>query len=341
MSKIKLGINGFGRIGRIFFRAAVENEEFKNKFEVVAVNDITDAATLAYLLKYDSVHRKFKYEVKTGKDSIIVDEKEIKVLTFKDPSQLPWKDLGVEYVLESTGLFTKLQDASKHISAGARKVVISAPSEEATPTFVLGVNEEKYDPEKHNVISMGSCTTNSLAPPLKVLNDEFKVVKGFLTTIHAYTNDQRIHDLPHKDLRRARAAAVSIIPTSTGAARAIHLVIPEIKGKMDGVAMRVPVSDGSISDITVEVSKSTTKEEVNSALKKASEIRMKGIMKFVEEPIVSADIVGDPHSAIIDGLLTNVVQGNLVKVFSWYDNEWGYSNRLADLFIYMAKREGK
>lgn len=341
MSKIKLGINGFGRIGRIFFRAAIENEEFKKKFDVVAVNDITDAATLAYLLKYDSVHRKFKYSVEVGKDSIIVDGKEIKVLTYKDPSQLPWKDLGVEYVLESTGLFTKLQDASKHISAGARKVVISAPSEEATPTFVLGVNEDKYDPEKHNIISMGSCTTNSLAPPLKVLNDEFKVVKGFLTTVHAYTNDQRIHDLPHKDLRRARAAAVSIIPTSTGAARAIHLVIPEMKGKMDGMAMRVPVADGSISDITVEVSKNTTKEEVNAALKKASETRMKGIMKFVEDPIVSADIVGDPHSAIIDGLLTNVIQGNLVKVFSWYDNEWGYSNRLADLFVYMAKKEGK
>ncbi|MCI4439291.1 type I glyceraldehyde-3-phosphate dehydrogenase [archaeon] len=341
MSKINLGINGFGRIGRIFFRAAMENEEFKKKFEVVAVNDITDAATLAYLLKYDSVHRQFKYSVEVKKDSIVVAGKEIKVLTYKDPSQLPWKDLGVEYVLESTGLFTKLQDASKHISAGARKVVISAPSEEATPTFVLGVNEEKYDPENHNIISMGSCTTNSLAPPLKVLNDEFKVVKGFLTTVHAYTNDQRIHDLPHKDLRRARAAAVSIIPTSTGAARAIHLVIPEMKGKMDGMAMRVPVADGSISDITVEVSKSTTKEEVNAALKKASETRMKGIMKFVDEPIVSADIVGDPHSAIIDGLLTNVVQGNLVKVFSWYDNEWGYSNRLADLLVYMAKKEGK
>lgn len=341
MSKINLGINGFGRIGRIFFRAAMENEEFKKKFDVVAVNDITDAATLAYLLKYDSVHRRFKYSVEVRKDSIVVDGKEIKVLTYKDPSQLPWKDLGVEYVLESTGLFTKLQDASKHISAGARKVVISAPSEETTPTFVLGVNEEKYDPENHNVISMGSCTTNSLAPPLKVLNDEFKVVKGFLTTVHAYTNDQRIHDLPHKDLRRARAAAVSIIPTSTGAAKAIHLVIPEMKGKMDGMAMRVPVADGSISDITVEVSKNTTKEEVNAALKKASETRMKGIMKFVDEPIVSADIVGDPHSAIIDGLLTNVVQGNLVKVFSWYDNEWGYSNRLADLFVYMAKKEGK
>ncbi|MBO3763118.1 MAG: type I glyceraldehyde-3-phosphate dehydrogenase [Thermoproteota archaeon] len=341
MSKIKLGINGFGRIGRIFFRAAMENEEFKKKFDVVAVNDITDATTLAYLLKYDSVHRRFKYSVEVGKDSILVDGKEIKVLTYKDPSQLPWKDLGVEYVLESTGLFTKLQDASKHISAGARKVVISAPSEEATPTFVLGVNEDKFDPEKHNIISMGSCTTNSLAPPLKVLNDEFKVVKGFLTTVHAYTNDQRIHDLPHKDLRRARAAAVSIIPTSTGAARAIHLVIPEMKGKMDGMAMRVPVADGSISDITVEVSKSTTKEEVNAALKRASETKMKGIMKFVEDPIVSADIVGDPHSAIIDGLLTNVIQGNLVKVFSWYDNEWGYSNRLADLFVYMAKKEGK
>ncbi|MEM0003032.1 MAG: type I glyceraldehyde-3-phosphate dehydrogenase [Thermoproteota archaeon] len=338
---MKLGINGFGRIGRIFFRAAMENEEFKKKFDVVAVNDITDATTLAYLLKYDSVHRRFKYSVEVGKDSILVDGKEIKVLTYKDPSQLPWKDLGVEYVLESTGLFTKLQDASKHISAGARKVVISAPSEEATPTFVLGVNEDKFDPEKHNIISMGSCTTNSLAPPLKVLNDEFKVVKGFLTTVHAYTNDQRIHDLPHKDLRRARAAAVSIIPTSTGAARAIHLVIPEMKGKMDGMAMRVPVADGSISDITVEVSKSTTKEEVNAALKRASETKMKGIMKFVEDPIVSADIVGDPHSAIIDGLLTNVIQGNLVKVFSWYDNEWGYSNRLADLFVYMAKKEGK
>lgn len=341
MDKIKLGINGFGRIGRIFFRAAMKNEEFKKRFEVVAVNDITDAATLAHLLKYDSIHRTFEFEVKAKSDAIEVAGHEIKVLTYKEPSQLPWKSLGVEYVLESTGLFTKLQDASKHLSAGARKVVISAPSEEATPTFVLGVNEEQYDPEKHNVISMGSCTTNSLAPPLKVLNDEFEVVKGFLTTVHAYTNDQRTLDLPHRDLRRARAAAVSIIPTSTGAARAIHLVIPEMKGKMDGIAMRVPVSDGSISDITVEVKKKTTKEEVNAALKKASEGRMKGIMQYVEEPIVSADIIGNPHSAIIDGLLTNVIQGTLVKVFSWYDNEWGYSNRLVDLFNYMAKREGK
>jgi len=339
MAKIKLGINGFGRIGRIFYRAALKNREFMNTFEVVAVNDITDPRTLAQLLKYDSIHRTLDARVDVTKDGISVNGVEIKVLMEKDPVNLPWKSLGVEYVLESTGLFTKEVDAAKHISAGASKVMISAPAEKTTPTFVLGVNEDKYDPDKHNIISMASCTTNSLAPMAKVLSDNFGVVRGFMTTVHAYTNDQRILDLPHKDLRRARAAALSIIPTSTGAARAIGLVIPELDGKMDGIAMRVPVPDGSVTDLVTEVSKPVTKEQVNEAFRKAANSsRLRGILEYTEDPVVSADVIGNPASSIIDGLTTNVIGGTLVKTLSWYDNEWGYSCRLADMFVYMAKQ---
>jgi glyceraldehyde 3-phosphate dehydrogenase len=310
-----------------------------NTFEVVAVNDITDPRTLAQLLKYDSIHRTLDARVDVTKDGIYVNGVEIKVLMEKEPVNLPWKSLGVEYVLESTGLFTKEVDAAKHISAGASKVMISAPAEKTTPTFVLGVNEDKYDPDKHNIISMASCTTNSLAPMVKVLSDNFGVVRGFMTTVHAYTNDQRILDLPHKDLRRARAAALSIIPTSTGAARAIGLVIPELDGKMDGIAMRVPVPDGSVTDLVTEVSKPVTKEQVNEAFRKAANSnRLRGILEYTEDPVVSADVIGNPASSIIDGLTTNVIGGTLVKTLSWYDNEWGYSCRLADMFVYMAKQ---
>jgi glyceraldehyde 3-phosphate dehydrogenase len=339
MAKIKLGINGFGRIGRIFYRAALKSPDFMNRFDVVAVNDITDSKTLAHLLRYDSVHRTLNGEIEVTKDGIAVNGNELKVLVEKDPANLPWRSLGVEYVLESTGLFTKEADASKHIKAGAMKVMISAPAEKTTPTFVLGVNEEKYDPQRHSIVSMASCTTNSLAPMAKVLSDNFGVVRGFMTTIHAYTNDQRILDLPHKDLRRARAAALSIIPTSTGAAKAIGLAIPELEGKMDGIAMRVPVPDGSVTDLVTEVNRPVTKEQVNEAFKKAAaSSKMKGILEYTEEPIVSSDVIGNPASAIVDGLSTNVMKDTLVKTLSWYDNEWGYSCRLVDMFVYMAKR---
>ncbi len=341
MERIRLAINGFGRIGRIFYRAAIQNPTFMKRFDVVAVNDITDSKTLAHLLKYDSIHRTLPFEVKATDSSIMVQGREVKVLVVKDPALLPWKDLGVQFVLESTGLFTKPQDASKHLSAGAQRVVISAPSEKEVPTFVAGVNLDKYDPPKQKMISMASCTTNSLAPMAKVLLDKFGIVNGFMTTIHAYTNDQKVQDLPHKDLRRARAAALSIIPTTTGAAKAIGLVIPELDGKLDGVAMRVPVADGSITDLVVQVEKPTTKEEVNSAFRQAANNEMKGILEYVEDPIVSADVVGNPASSIIDGLSTMVVQDRLVKTFSWYDNEWGYSCRLVDMFNYMYDREPK
>jgi len=339
MAKIKLGINGFGRIGRIFYRAALKNPDFMNRFEVVAVNDITDSKTLAYLLRYDSVHGTLAGQIEVTKEGLAVNGNELKVLVEKDPANLPWKNLGVEYVLESTGLFTKEADAAKHIKAGASKVMISAPAEKTTPTFVLGVNEEKYDPQKHSIVSMASCTTNSLAPMAKVLNDNFGVERGFMTTIHAYTNDQRILDLPHKDLRRARAAALSVIPTSTGAAKAIGLVIPELEGRMDGLAMRVPVPDGSVTDLITEVKRPVTKEQINEAFKKAAaSSKMKGILEYTEEPIVSSDVVGNPASSIVDGLSTNVMKDTLVKTLSWYDNEWGYSCRLVDMFVYMAKR---
>jgi glyceraldehyde-3-phosphate dehydrogenase type I len=339
---MRLAINGFGRIGRIFYRASLEDETFQKEFEVVAVNDVTDSKTLAHLLKYDSTFGILRQEVKFTKDSIAVGGKTIRVLMERDPANLPWKDLGIDYVIESTGLFTDRDSASKHLKAGASRVIISAPATNPDITIVLGVNEHLYDPKRHKIVSMASCTTGSLAPVVKVLNDAFGIEQGFLTTCHAYTNDQRTLDLPHRDLRRARAAAVSIIPTSTGAARAIGEVLPELKGRMDGIALRVPVPDGSISDITLLLKTEVTKEEVNRALRTACEGRMKGIVEYTEEPIVSRDIIGNPHSAIIDGLSTMVIggKGRLVKVFSWYDNEWGYSCRLVDLIKFMASKEG-
>jgi glyceraldehyde 3-phosphate dehydrogenase len=338
---MKLAINGFGRIGRIVYRASLENKAFNKNFEIVAVNDITDPKTLAHLLKYDSTFGTLKQEVKYGEGFISVDGKTLKVLKERDPAALPWKALGVDYALESTGLFTDREQAAKHLTAGAKRVVVSAPAKNPDVTIVLGVNQQIYDPTKHKIISMASCTTGSLAPPLKVLDDSFGVVKGYMTTIHSYTNDQRILDLPHSDLRRARAAAQSIIPTTTGAAKAVGEVIPSLQGKMDGRAMRVPTPDGSITDITVELKVEVTAEEVNKALKAAAEGKMKGVLGYTEEPIVSRDIIGDPHSAIIDGEFSLVVGGKskLVKIFSWYDNEWGYSSRLVDLMNYMRSKE--
>ncbi len=331
---VKIGINGFGRIGRLVVRAGINVKEL----EFVAVNDITDAKTLAHLLKYDSVHRIYPREVKALEGAISVDGKIIKVLSEKDPTKLPWQDLGVDIVVESTGLFTKKDDAMKHIQAGVKKVLISAPAKQHDGTFVMGVNFDQYDPAVHHVISIGSCTTNCLAPITKVLHDNFKIKRGFMTTIHAYTNDQRILDLPHKDLRRARAAALSMIPTTTGAAKAISEVIPEMKGRLDGVAVRVPTSDGSLIDLVVEVEKETTKEEVNAAMKKAATGPMKGVLQYMEDPIVSVDVVGNSHSSVFDSLSTMVSSGNLVKVFSWYDNEWGFSCRMVDTLKVMAAK---
>ncbi|MBC7090953.1 MAG: type I glyceraldehyde-3-phosphate dehydrogenase [Nitrososphaeria archaeon] len=337
---IRVGINGFGRIGRLFFRAALEDKTFQANFEVVAVNDITDAPTLAHLLKYDSNFGKLNREVKAEGDSIFVDGKQVKVLNAKDPSQLPWKSFGVEYVIESTGLFTDRENALKHITAGAKKVIISAPAKNPDLTVVMGVNNSLYDPSKHVIVSNASCTTNCLAPVVKVLDDNFGIEKGFMTTCHAYTNDQRVLDLPHKDLRRARAAAMNIIPTTTGAARAIGEVLPHLKGKLDGIALRVPVPDCSVNDFVCIVKKAVTRDIVNAALKEASETYLKGILEFTMEPIVSSDVRGNPHSAIVDGQSTMVMEGNLVKTLAWYDNEWGYSCRLVDLLKYMAKKDG-
>ena len=330
----KVGVNGFGRIGRITLRAALKKG---TDLDFVAVNDLTDAKTLAHLFKYDSVFGVYPGEVKVEGDSIVIDDNEIKVLSIKEPSELPWKDLGVEIVLESTGKFRSREQAEKHIRAGAKKVLISAPAN-VDVMINMGVNEKDYDPDKHNVISMASCTTNSLTPIMKVIEDNFGIEKSLMTTIHSYTNDQRILDFPHKDLRRARAAAFSIIPTTTGAAKASGEVIPSLKGKFDGMAIRVPTPDGSISDITVIVKRNTTVEEVNSALKRASENEMKGILGYTEEPIVSRDIVGSNFSAIVDALSTRVMGGNMVKILSWYDNEWGYSTRLVDLIEYISQR---
>ncbi len=323
---VKVGINGFGRIGRIFVRAAAGQD-----IDIVAVNDLTDAKTLAHLLKYDTVHGPYRGTVEAGENAIIVDGKEMKVLSITDPASLPWKDLGVDVVLEATGRFTKREEAAKHLQAGARKVIITAPATDPDITLVLGVNHDRYDPDKHHIISNASCTTNCLAPLVKVLMDNFGVESGFMTTVHAYTNDQRTLDLAHKDLRRARAAAANIIPTSTGAARAIGLVIPELKGKMDGIAMRVPVMDGSVVDLTAILSRDATVEEINQAMKKASEEPpLKGILAYTEDPIVSSDIIGNPHSSIFDASLT-FASGKLCKVISWYDNEWGFTMRLVDL----------
>jgi len=338
---VKIAINGFGRIGRLFFRAALNDKDFERMFEVVAVNDITDSKTLVHLLKYDSVFRVLNEEVKAKESAMTVRGKEVKVLTEKDPAKLPWRSMNVEYVLESTGLFTDREGASKHLLAGAKKVLVTAPAKNPDVTIVIGVNENLYDPKKHNIISMASCTTNCLAPIVRVLNDKFGIESGFMTTCHAYTNDQRVLDLPHRDLRRARAAALSIIPTTTGAAKAVAEVIPELKGKLDGLALRVPVPDGSINDFVTVLKKEVTKEEVNAVLKESSETNLKGILQYTEDPIVSADIIGNSHSSIADGLSTNVIggRGKLVKVLSWYDNEWGFSCRLVDLLKLMARKE--
>ncbi len=331
---IKVGINGFGRIGRNMLRAAVDDPQI----EFVAVNDITDAATLAHLLKYDSVLGRFKGEVTATADAIVVNGKAIKVLAVKDPGDLPWKDLGVEVVIESTGKFTKRPDIIRHIEkAGAKKVIVSAPATDPDATIVLGVNEKTYDPAKHHVLSNASCTTNCLAPVVKVLHDTFGVEKGFMTTIHAYTNDQKILDAPHKDLRRARAAGVSQIPTTTGAAKAVGIVIPELKGKIDGISIRVPTPDVSIVDFVAVMKKPVTDKDVNAAFQAAAAGPLKGILQYTDEPLVSCDFLHNPHSAIVDGLSTKVIGETLLKVMAWYDNEWGYSCRLVDLVHYIAR----
>jgi glyceraldehyde 3-phosphate dehydrogenase len=332
---IRVGINGFGRIGRNILRAALHDKDL----EFVAVNDITDAATLAHLLKYDSILGNLEEDVKAEGDTIHVAGRKVKVLAVKSPAELPWKSLGADYVVESTGLFTEAEKARAHIQAGAKKVIISAPAKNEDITIVMGVNHEKYDPAKHNIVSNASCTTNCLAPVAKVLNDSFGIVKGQMTTVHSYTNDQKILDLPHKDLRRARAAAQSMIPTSTGAAKAIYLAIPELKGKLDGVAIRVPTPNVSVVDLTCVLNKTATAEDVNGALKKAAGGPMKGILEVTDEELVSIDFRGNPASSIVDAPLTKVVDGNLAKVFSWYDNEWGFSNRMKDLLHYMAQRD--
>lgn len=330
---VKVGINGFGRIGRNFLRAIIASDA---KIEIVAVNDLTSIDTLAHLIKYDSILGRLNKEVTFDDSSLTIGGKKIRVFAEKDPAALPWGSVGADIVIESTGRFTKASDAAKHLTGGAKKVVISAPATDEDVTLVLGVNDSAYDPAKHKIISNASCTTNCLAPMAKVLHENFGIVKGFMTTVHAYTNDQVILDFPHKDLRRARAAATNIIPTSTGAAKAIGLVLPELKGKLDGYALRVPVPTGSITDLTVEVSKETSAAEVNAAMKKAAEGELKGILRYTEDPIVSADIVTDPHSSIFDAGITKVI-GNQVKVASWYDNEWGYSNRLVDLMTFIGK----
>ena len=327
----KVAINGFGRIGRLTFKALLKKENI----EVVAINDLTDTATLAHLLKYDSVHGRFDGTVTTSEDGIVVNGKNIKVTAEREPRNLPWSDLGVEIVLESTGFFLDEAGAGQHIEAGAKKVVISAPAKGGVPTVVLGVNDDTMTGEE-TILSNASCTTNCLAPMAKVLDDTFGIEKGYITTVHAYTSDQRLQDAPHRDLRRARAGAYSIIPTSTGAAKAVGLVLPHLAGKLDGIAMRVPIPDGSLTDLTVVLKKETTKEEINAAMKAAAEGPMKGILEYTEDPIVSIDIVGNPHSNIFDSQLTSV-QGTLAKVVGWYDNEAGYSNRAADLIVRIAK----
>ncbi|MFS1517228.1 type I glyceraldehyde-3-phosphate dehydrogenase [Bacillus sp. SCS-151] len=331
---VKVGINGFGRIGRIVFRAALKNPNI----EVVAVNDLTDANMLAHLLKYDSVHGKLDVDVTVNGNNLVVDGKEILVKAERDPAQLGWGDLGVDVVVESTGRFTKRVDAAKHIEAGAKKVIISAPASDEDITIVMGVNEDQYDAANHHVVSNASCTTNCLAPFAKVLNDNFGIRRGMMTTVHSYTNDQQILDLPHKDYRRARAAAENIIPTTTGAAKAVSLVLPELKGKLNGMAMRVPTPNVSLVDLVAEVDKEVTAEEINAAFKQASEGDLKGILNYSEEPLVSGDYNGDPASSTIDSLSTMVMEGNLVKVVSWYDNESGYSHRVVDLIDYMVSK---
>jgi len=329
---VKVGINGFGRIGRNFFRAAYKDPSL----QIVAVNDITDAKTLAHLLKYDSVHGRFEAAVEVKENAIVVNGKEVQVLACKDAADLPWGKLGVEIVIESTGRYTDRDGAGKHLAAGAKRVIISAPAKGEDATFVMGVNERTFDPAKHFILSNASCTTNCLAPVAKVLLDTFGIERGLMTTIHAYTNDQKILDLPHKDLRRARAAGVSMIPTTTGAAKAVSLVIPELKGRLDGMAIRVPTPNVSVVDLTAELSKSATAEEINAAMKKASEGPMKGYLQYVDEPLVSIDFNHDPASSSFDALSTKVIGGKMAKVLAWYDNEWGYSCRLVDLAKYVS-----
>jgi glyceraldehyde 3-phosphate dehydrogenase len=331
---IRIGINGFGRIGRVFFRALAGHPQF----EVVAINDLTDTATLAHLLKYDSVHGRFQGTVQATADALVINGKTIKVLAAKDPAELPWKALGVEYAVESTGHFTDRAGAGKHIAAGAKKVVISAPAKDPDLTVVLGVNEGTYKPGEHHIVSNASCTTNCLAPVVKVLHDTFGVKRGQMTTIHSYTNDQKILDFPHKDLRRARAAAISMIPTSTGAAKAIGLVLPELKGKIDGFSMRVPTPNVSVVDFVAELVKPADEKAINSALKAASQGAMKGILDYTEEPLVSVDFCGSPASSTVDAGCTKVIDGTLAKVIAWYDNEMGYSCRLRDLIAYMVAK---
>ena len=324
---VKVGINGFGRIGRNFFRALLDHSA---EIEIVGINDLTDTKTLAHLLKYDSVLGRIGVSVAAGEGEITVDGKAIPIFSERDPADLPWAKVGADIVIESTGFFTDAESAGKHLKAGAKKVIISAPAKGEDITIVMGVNDDKYDPATHNIISNASCTTNCLAPMAKVIDDAFGIERGFMTTIHAYTNDQKILDFPHSDLRRARAAALNMIPTSTGAAKAIGLVLPHLLGKLDGFSMRVPVPTGSATDLVVELKKPATKEEVNAVLKAAADGPLKGILEYTEDPIVSSDIVNDPASCILDSLMTNA-NGNMVKVLGWYDNEWGYSNRLIDL----------
>ena len=340
---IRVAINGFGRIGRNTLRAALGHSKYGKKFEIVAVNDLGNAQILAHLLKYDSIYGKFNGTIEVKDDGIMVNGSFIKFFSQVKPLDLPWNKLDINVVVESTGIFRGRNEAAQHLQAGAEKVIITAPAKEPDITVVLGVNEHSYNPEKHNIISNASCTTNSLAPPVKVLNDNFGIEQGFMTTIHSYTGDQRILDFPHKDLRRARAAAVSIIPTTTGAAKAVTLVIPELKGRMDGMAIRVPTPDGSLTDLTCILKREVTKEEVNNALRDASQGYLRGIMQYTEEPLVSVDIVGNPHSAIIDGLstLVNGERGNLLKILSWYDNEWGYSCRIVDLINYIFLNQSR
>jgi glyceraldehyde 3-phosphate dehydrogenase len=331
---VRVGINGFGRIGRNILRAALPDKNL----DIVAVNDVTDAPTLAHLLKYDSILGNLSHDVRVEGDSILVDGRKVKVLSTKDPAALPWKDLGIEYAVESTGLFTDADKAKAHLTAGAKKVIISAPAKGEDITIVMGVNHDKYDSTKHHIVSNASCTTNCLAPLAKVLHDTFGIVRGQMTTIHSYTNDQKILDLPHKDLRRARAAALSMIPTSTGAAKAIYLAIPELKGRLDGVAIRVPTPNVSVVDLTVELKSEASAETINAALTKAASSNLKGILEVSTEELVSIDFRGNPASSIVDAGLTRVLQGNFAKVFAWYDNEWGFSSRMCDLIRFMASK---
>lgn len=330
----RVAINGFGRIGRNFLRASRGYSEF----DIVAVNDLSDSRTLSHLLKYDSVHGIFNTNVTTGNGSIIVDGREIKILAIKEPEKLPWKDIGVDIIIESTGRFTDRSSAARHLDAGAKWVIISAPAKDPDITVCMGVNEEILDPTKHKIISNASCTTNCLAPVAKVLHNEFGIIKGLMTTIHSYTNDQRILDLPHKDLRRARAAALNIIPTTTGAAKAVGLVLPELKGKLNGMAMRVPTPNVSVVDLVVELAKDINAEEINASLKRAAEGPMKGILQYSEDPLVSCDLNDNEHSSIVDATLTMVLEGRMAKVIAWYDNEWGYSSRLRDIARYIINR---